>query len=77
MALQEKVIDCGVRLTVFGMVMRFVVAPVTFAVGSLAVGLRGDALHVAIIQVSIYTSLSSYYKIGHLNLSRNPQKASI
>ncbi|CAI9299093.1 unnamed protein product [Lactuca saligna] len=71
MALQEKVIDCGVRLTVFGMVMRFVIAPATFAVGSLAVGLRGDALHVAIIQAALPQSISSFVYAKEYGLHAN------
>ncbi|KVH92089.1 Auxin efflux carrier, partial [Cynara cardunculus var. scolymus] len=52
MALQEKIIGCGLMPTVFGIVLRFVVAPAAMAVGSFAVGLRGDVLHIAIIQTS-------------------------
>lgn len=51
MALQEKVIACGASLTVIGMVLRFIAGPAAMAIGSIAVGLRGDVLRVAIIQV--------------------------
>ena len=51
MALQPKIIDCGATLTAFGMLLRFVGAPAAMAVGSLMVGLRGDVLCIAIIQV--------------------------
>ena len=51
MALQPKIIDCGATLTAFGMLLRFVVAPAAMAIGSLMVGLRGDVLCIAIIQV--------------------------
>lgn len=53
MALQEKVIDCGARLTVYAMVLRFVGGPVATCVGSLALGLRSNTLRIAIIQVGI------------------------
>lgn len=53
MALQPKIIDCGATLTAFGMLLRFVVAPATMAVSSLIMGLRGDVLCIAIIQVNI------------------------
>ena len=51
MALQEKVVACGASLTVIGMVLRFIAGPAAMAIGSIAVGLRGDVLRVAIIQV--------------------------
>ena len=54
MALQEKVVSCGVTLTVFGMVLRFVAGPAAMAIGAIAVGLHGDVLRVAIIQVNNY-----------------------
>ncbi|KAF5791097.1 putative membrane transport protein [Helianthus annuus] len=53
MALQEKIVHCSLRLTIYGMVLRFVAAPLLLAVGSFSMGLRGDVLRVAIIQVSI------------------------
>lgn len=51
MALQEKLIVCGTSLTVFGMVLRFIAGPAAMAIGCIAVGLHGDVLSVAIIQV--------------------------
>lgn len=51
MALQPKIIDCGAKLTAFAILLRFVVAPTMMAIGSLIVGLRGDFLCIAIIQV--------------------------
>jgi auxin efflux carrier family len=53
MALQEKFIACGIGLTVFGMVLRFIAGPAAMAIGSIAVGLQGDTLRIAIIQVII------------------------
>ncbi|KAK1318258.1 putative auxin efflux carrier component 8 [Acorus calamus] len=53
MALQEKVVACGPSLTVFGMALRFVAGPAAMAIGSIAVGLHGDVLRIAIIQVHI------------------------
>ncbi|KAI3668973.1 hypothetical protein L6452_40190 [Arctium lappa] len=60
MALQEKIIGCGVMPAVFGIVLRFVVAPATMAVGSFAVGLRGDILHIAIIQAALPQAVASF-----------------
>ncbi|OAY70889.1 putative auxin efflux carrier component 6 [Ananas comosus] len=55
MALQEKLIACGPRLTVIGMALRFIVGPATATVGAIAVGLRGDVLHLAALPQSIAT----------------------
>lgn len=53
MASQEKVIACGMSLTAFGMVLKFIAGPAAMAIGAIAVGLHGDVLRVAIIQVHI------------------------
>uniref|UniRef100_A0A6V7QYA0 Auxin efflux carrier component n=1 Tax=Ananas comosus var. bracteatus TaxID=296719 RepID=A0A6V7QYA0_ANACO len=60
MALQEKIIACGPSLTVFGMALRFVAGPAAMAIGSIAVGLRGDVLRVAIIQAALPQSITSF-----------------
>lgn len=60
MALQEKLIACGPTLTVFGMVLRFIAGPAAMAIGSIALGLRGDVLRVAIIQAALPQSITSF-----------------
>ncbi|XP_011077194.1 auxin efflux carrier component 5 [Sesamum indicum] len=60
MALQEKVIACGASLTVFGMALRFIAGPLAMALGSVAVGLHGDVLRVAIIQAALPQSITSF-----------------
>ncbi|PSR92937.1 Auxin efflux carrier component like [Actinidia chinensis var. chinensis] len=60
MALQEKVVSCGVTLTVFGMVLRFIAGPAAMAIGAIAVGLHGDVLRVAIIQAALPQSITSF-----------------
>ncbi|CAK9180623.1 unnamed protein product [Ilex paraguariensis] len=60
MALQENVIACGASLTVFGMVLRFIAGPAAMAIGSIAVGLHGDVLRVAIIQAALPQSITSF-----------------
>jgi auxin efflux carrier family protein len=52
MALQEKIIVCGTGPAILGMVLRFVAGPAATAVGAMILGLRGDVLRLAIIQVS-------------------------
>ncbi|XAR64887.1 hypothetical protein NMG60_11008775 [Bertholletia excelsa] len=53
MAMQEKLIGCGVRQTGLGMLLRFVVAPAATAIGAWAVGLHGNVRRVAILQYSL------------------------
>ncbi|CAN1331436.1 Auxin efflux carrier component 5 [Linum perenne] len=60
MALQEKLIACGPSLTVIGMVLRFIAGPAAMAIGSIAVGLHGDVLRVAIIQAALPQSITSF-----------------
>lgn len=62
MAMQEKIIACGPSLTAFAMALRFVAGPAAMAIGSIAVGLRGDLLRVAIIQVTL---ICVHSKVSH------------
>ncbi|XP_076911990.1 auxin efflux carrier component 5-like [Bidens hawaiensis] len=60
MALQKKIVHCSVKLTIVGMVLRFVAAPASLAVGSFSVGLRGDVLRVVVIQAALPQAISSF-----------------
>ncbi|KAJ0679960.1 putative membrane transport protein [Helianthus annuus] len=71
MALQPKIIDCGWTLTAFSMLMRFVVAPATLAVGSLILGLRGDILSIAIIQAALPQAITSFIFAKEYELHTN------
>ncbi|RRT60608.1 hypothetical protein B296_00005092 [Ensete ventricosum] len=51
MALQPRIIACGNRVAALAMAIRFVAGPAAMAAASVAVGLRGTLLHVAIVQV--------------------------
>jgi len=51
MALQPKIIACGNSVATFAMAIRFLTGPAVMAAASIAVGLRGTLLHVAIVQV--------------------------
>ncbi|URE27329.1 auxin efflux carrier [Musa troglodytarum] len=51
MALQPRIIACGNRVAALAMAIRFVAGPAAMAASSVAVGLRGTLLHVAIVQV--------------------------
>ncbi|KAG2333797.1 hypothetical protein Bca52824_004977 [Brassica carinata] len=60
MALQDKLIVCGTSLTAMGMVLKFIAGPAAMAIGSIAVGLHGDVLRVAIIQAALPQSITSF-----------------
>lgn len=55
MALQPRIIACGNRVAAFAMAVRFFTGPAVMAAASIAVGLRGVLLHVAIVQVILFT----------------------
>lgn len=52
MALQPKLIACGNSTATFAMAVRFLTGPAVMAVAAMAIGLRGDLLRVAIVQVN-------------------------
>ncbi|XP_039162828.1 auxin efflux carrier component 5 [Eucalyptus grandis] len=60
MAMQTKVIACGTGPAVLGMVSRFAVGPATMALCSLALGLHGPSLRVAIIQAALPQAIASF-----------------
>ncbi|XP_058078972.1 probable auxin efflux carrier component 1c [Magnolia sinica] len=53
MALQPRIIACGNSVAAFAMAVRFLTGPAIMAAASLAIGLRGDLLHVAIVQAAL------------------------
>ncbi|CAI8605503.1 unnamed protein product [Vicia faba] len=53
MALQPKIIACGNSVASFAMAIRFLTGPAVMAAASIAVGLRGTLLHVAIVQAAL------------------------
>ncbi|XP_057785507.1 probable auxin efflux carrier component 1b [Salvia miltiorrhiza] len=53
MALQPKIIACGKSVAAFSMAVRFITGPAVMAAASIAVGLRGVLLHIAIVQASL------------------------
>ncbi|KAI3439386.1 Exostosin domain-containing protein [Psidium guajava] len=57
-AMQRNVIACGMKMTILGMVLRFVAGPALMTVSSLVVGLHGDVLRITIIQVTKLTSIA-------------------
>ncbi|XP_010244040.1 PREDICTED: auxin efflux carrier component 6 [Nelumbo nucifera] len=53
MALQPRIIACGMKMATLGMVIRFITGPTVMSAASLAVGLRGVRLHTAIVQAAL------------------------
>lgn len=53
MALQPKIIACGNSVAAFAMAVRFLSGPAVMAAASVAVGLRGALLRIAIVQAAL------------------------
>ncbi|KAH9304880.1 hypothetical protein KI387_009284, partial [Taxus chinensis] len=53
MALQPRIIACGKSVAAFAMSVRFLTGPAVMAAASIAIGLRGPLLHVAIVQAAL------------------------
>ena len=55
MALQPKIIACGNKKATLAMMVRFLEDPAAMAAASIALGLKGTILHIAIVQVKTKT----------------------
>ncbi|TYG47888.1 hypothetical protein ES288_D11G378300v1 [Gossypium darwinii] len=53
MALQPRIIACGNTIATFAMAVRFLTGPAVMAAASIAVGLRGVLLRIAIVQAAL------------------------
>uniref|UniRef100_A0A6M2ECN3 Auxin efflux carrier component n=1 Tax=Populus davidiana TaxID=266767 RepID=A0A6M2ECN3_9ROSI len=53
MALQPRIIACGNSIATFSMAVRFLTGPAVMAAASIAVGIRGTLLHIAIVQAAL------------------------
>ncbi|KAJ6874923.1 auxin efflux carrier component 1c isoform X2 [Populus alba x Populus x berolinensis] len=53
MALQPRIIACGNSIATFSMAVRFLTGPAIMAAASIAVGIRGTLLHIAIVQAAL------------------------
>nr|KYP35663.1 putative auxin efflux carrier component 6 [Cajanus cajan] len=53
MALQPRIIACGTKRAVIGMAIRFLCGPLVMSATSIAIGLRQDRLHTAIVQAAL------------------------
>ncbi|KAL3755137.1 hypothetical protein ACJRO7_002232 [Eucalyptus globulus] len=53
MALQPRIIACGNSIAAFSMAVRFLTGPAVMAAASIAVGLKHNLLHIAIVQAAL------------------------
>ncbi|KAK6928290.1 Membrane transport protein [Dillenia turbinata] len=53
MASQASIIACGTRKAIIAMAMKFLAGPALMAAASIAIGLRGTTLRVAIVQAAL------------------------
>lgn len=60
MASQEKIISCGPVLTVYGLVLRFVVGPATTAMGAALLRLHGEVFKIATVQAALPQAVTSF-----------------
>nr|GMD71889.1 auxin efflux carrier component 5-like [Ipomoea batatas]GME16143.1 auxin efflux carrier component 5-like [Ipomoea batatas] len=60
MALQDRIISCGVALTVYGLVLRFLIGPATSAIGAGLLRLHGDVLKIVIVQSALPQAVTTF-----------------
>ncbi|GMH31599.1 hypothetical protein Nepgr_033443 [Nepenthes gracilis] len=68
MALQPRIIACGNSVATFAMAVRFLVGPAVMVASSMAVGLRGVLLHVAIVQAALPQGIVPFVFAKEYNL---------
>ncbi|KAM3339709.1 putative auxin efflux carrier component 1b [Capsicum galapagoense] len=68
MALQPKMISCGKTVAAFSMVVRFISGPAVMAAASIAIGLRGVLLHIAIVQAALPQGIVPFVFAKEYNL---------
>ncbi|KAM0872720.1 hypothetical protein ACQ4PT_038535 [Festuca glaucescens] len=71
MALQPRIIACGNSLAAYAMAVRFLVGPAVMAAASLAVGLRGVLLHIAIVQAALPQGIVPFVFAKEYNVHPN------
>ncbi|KAJ6947637.1 auxin efflux carrier component 2 [Populus alba x Populus x berolinensis] len=75
-ALQPKVIASGKVLALISMAIKFLIGPAVIAATSLAIGLRGDLLRVAIVQAALPSGILPFIFAKEYNLHANIQSTS-
>ncbi|XP_009391391.2 probable auxin efflux carrier component 1c [Musa acuminata AAA Group] len=68
MALQPRIIACGNSVAAFAMAVRFLTGPAVMAAASIAVGLRGVLLRIAIVQAALPQGIVPFVFAKEYNL---------
>ncbi|CAN4118660.1 unnamed protein product [Withania somnifera] len=68
MALQPRLISCGKTIAAFSMAVRFISGPAVMAAASIAIGLRGVLLHIAIVQAALPQGIVPFVFAKEYNL---------
>lgn len=68
MALQPQIIACGNSVATFAMAVRFLAGPAVMAAASIAIGLRGVLLRVAIVQAALPQGIVPFVFAKEYNL---------
>ncbi|MCD7471197.1 Peptidyl-prolyl cis-trans isomerase NIMA-interacting protein 1 [Datura stramonium] len=68
MALQPRMISCGKTIAAFSMAVRFISGPAVMAAASIAIGLRGVLLHIAIVQAALPQGIVPFVFAKEYNL---------
>ncbi|KAJ7012104.1 auxin efflux carrier component 2 [Populus alba] len=76
-ALQPNVIASGKVLALIAMAIKFLIGPAVIAATSLAIGLRGDLLRVAIVQAALPSGILPFIFAKEYNLHANIQSTSV
>ncbi|XP_019158967.1 PREDICTED: auxin efflux carrier component 5-like [Ipomoea nil] len=71
MALQENIISCGTGLTIYGLVLRFVIGPATSALGAMLLRLHGDVFKITIVQAALPQAITAFVYANEYGLHAN------
>ncbi|CAN6576861.1 unnamed protein product [Malus baccata var. baccata] len=71
MALQPRMIACGNTIASFAMAVRFLTGPAVMAAASIAVGLRGVLLHIAVVQAALPQGIVPFVFAKEYNVHPN------
>ncbi|KAL4387923.1 hypothetical protein GQ457_09G016500 [Hibiscus cannabinus] len=68
MALQPRIIACGNKLALYGMLARFITGPALMSIACIAVGLKGTTLKVSIVQAALPQGIVPFVFAREYNL---------
>ena len=64
-ARQSRFVPCGYAIASFSMVLKFLIGPVVMLLASLAIGMHGTLLHIAVVQVKQTPTNSSFLEMSN------------